>query len=200
MTFNLAETIKTLKNKFLSKKALVVFLVVAAFVGSALFLGYHGVNYYQARLAEQEAREKAAQELLSSLGESSQSTEPEELTREEIITLYKPRFQALENVALMHMENLFNEAMEEYETRRERGTLDRMRFTNEYLQKGQRLEKTVDIAFETLLEEMKTEFERSNLVQEETKEIKEEIKELYNKAKEEKKQELFKRVREKLGS
>ena len=200
MTLKQANFIKTVKNKFLTKKTLVVVLTLAAFVGSVLYIGYHGVNYYQARLAEQEAREQAARELLASLGNSSQSTEPEELTLKEIITLYKPRFQALENIALNHLDNLFEEAIEEYKIRRARGTLDRMRFANEYLQKGQRLEKTVDIAFATLLEEMKTELERSSIAPEETRELKAEIKERYQEAKEEKKRELFQQVREKLGS
>ncbi len=204
MTFNLTETLKTtiknLKDKFLTKKYLIILLLITALASGAGFWGYLGVNYYQARLAEQEARQQAARELLASLGEQSPADEHQKLSMDEIITLYKPRFKALENVALKSLEDLFNEAMEDYLTRKERGTLDRMRLANEYLQKGQRLEKTVDIAFETLLEEMKAELNSNNHAPDKTHRIKEEIKELYKEAKNEKKQELFRRVREELDS
>jgi len=199
MTLKPAEIVKTLKSKLLTRKALVVFLLIFAFAGSAGFWGYLGVNYYQARIAEQQAREKAAREFLASLPDQPLPVEYEQLTKEEIIDRYEPRFKDLENLARENLEDLFKEAMAEYKTRREKGTLDRMRLANEYLQKGQKLEKTIDIAFETLLEEMKTEFSNNNYSTDETREVKEEIKEVYDEAKKEKKQELFTRVREKLG-
>ena len=114
---------------------------------------------------------------------------------EDVIAKYEPLFENLENRALERLEDLFQAALEEYTAQRKSGTLNRFQFTNKYIQAGSLLEERVDASFYNLLGRMENELNRNNL----PTNILQEIEETYTAAKQEKKEELFSRLREKLG-
>lgn len=113
---------------------------------------------------------------------------------ETIIAKYEPHFISLGETAVTRLEELFEEALKDYDRQKQAKTLDRLKFSNKYIQAGRLLEKQADQAFYTLLNHMEKELKRKNL----PTAIIGEIEETYAKAKEEKKKELFDRLRQKL--
>ncbi len=177
---------------------MIALAIVVCLVLNATFWTWAGLHYTRSRAEAQQAREQAAREIIASLEEQNRRENNELLSKEEVLYLYEPRFKALENIALQRLEELYDEAVEEYEARRKKGSFDRMRFGNEYLQKGQELEKTFDTAFKTLLGELEEKMETNNLPPAAYEEVETELKDLYDQAKDEKKQELINKVRDKL--
>jgi hypothetical protein len=114
---------------------------------------------------------------------------------EDVIAKYEPLFENLENRALERLEDLFQAALAEYNEKRKSGTINRFQFTNKYIQAGQMLEERVDASFYNLLGRMENELNRNNL----PTEILQEIEQTYTTAKQQKKEELFSLLREKLG-
>jgi hypothetical protein len=113
---------------------------------------------------------------------------------EAVIAKYEPHFDALNITALERLEELYTEAVTEYETRQKNGTLDRLKLTSKYIQAGRLLESQVDQRFFILLNHMAAELKRKNL----DGSIIAEIEEIYAQTKAEKKKELFNRLRTRL--
>ena len=109
-----------------------------------------------------------------------------------IVAKYEPVFESLENTALERLEDLYTIAVAEYHEKKAAGTYDRFQLANKYLQAGQLLENTVDSAFYALLENMEKELERKDL----PADIVSEIEATYKETKQEKKEEMFDRLRE----
>ncbi len=113
---------------------------------------------------------------------------------EGIIAKYEPVFESLQETAEERLEELYRVAITEYHEKKETGTYDRFQLGNKYLQAGQLLERTVDKAFFELLEGMEKELSHKNL----PTGVVSEIEEKYNKTKQEKKEEIFSRLREEI--
>ena len=113
---------------------------------------------------------------------------------ESIIAIYEPVFAQLEASAIERLEELYQAAAEEYREGKRTGTLDRFRLTNKYLKAGRQLQLAVDDAFDLLLGGLEKELRSKNL----PLEIIPEIKAAYEKTKQEKKEELFNRIRERI--
>lgn len=115
---------------------------------------------------------------------------------ENIIEKYEPLFQNLEDTASKRLEDLLQAAVSEYEEQKKTGTFDRFQLTNKYIQAGRLLENRVDDSFYAMLNQMKVELNRKKL----PTEIISEIEDAYKETKAQKKQELFSRLREKIGN
>jgi len=112
-----------------------------------------------------------------------------------IIAKYEPVFTALQNTALERLEELYQAAVAEYREESTAGTYNRFRLTTKYLQAGRLLESSVNDAFYKLLNAMEKELISNNL----PVTIVTELDDAYKQAKQEKKEELFGRLREQLG-
>ena len=121
-------------------------------------------------------------------------TENEVTELEEIVDKYEPLFIRLEDSAMERLEELFTAAVEDYEQQKAERTLDRFQFTNKYIQAGKMLEENIDSRFYDLLNLMEEELEKNN----HPTDIITEINQTYKEAKDEKKEELFERLRNKL--
>lgn len=115
---------------------------------------------------------------------------------EEVIDNYEPAFAALEEKALMRLDLLFEEAVDEYRDGERNGTVDRFMLTNRYIQAGRILEDNVDQAFYELLKEMESELNSKGY----PTEVLGEIEATYEQAKDEKKRELLNRLQQAVGS
>lgn len=124
----------------------------------------------------------------------SPDIESGKVAQEAIIASYEPHFTSLSNEAIKRLEALFEEAYNEYELNKKEGTLDRVKLTAKYIQAGKLLEKQVDYSFYKLLNQMEQELKDNNL----STHIIEEVEATYLADKEEKKKELFERMRSKL--
>ena len=162
------------------KKALIV-LVFVVLIGTA-WLSIIAVNYYRDMLAAQQARKERAQELIAQLQEDNEE--------DEILARYESRFRELENLAVSSLEDLFEEAVEDYKKQKKEGSVDRLTFTNKYIQKGRELEKTYDAAFYIMLADLEAALIKNG----HSTDITAEIEKAYNEAKKEMKQELFSRL------
>lgn len=111
---------------------------------------------------------------------------------EEVIDIYEPAFQALEDEALKRLDLLFQEAIAEYQGGERDGTVDRFMLTNKYIQAGRMLEENVDDTFYELLEEMENELNSKGY----PTEILREIEATYEQAKDDKKRELMNRLQQ----
>ncbi len=110
---------------------------------------------------------------------------------EGIIAKYEPVFESLQETAEERLEELYQLAIAEYHQKKAAGTFDRFQLANKYLQAGQLLENTVDNAFYDLLENMEIELKHKNL----PTEIVSEIEATYKETKQDKKEEIFNRLR-----
>jgi hypothetical protein len=184
-----------LKSEFATGKGLATLIIIASVLLSLALWISLGLSIYKSYTAREQFRQDQVTELLSAL-DLLREAEEETETEEEIVSRFEPRFKALENLAADRLGDLFDEALEEYTEQKEAGTLDSLRFTNRYIQKGRELEKTFDEVFARLLEEMKSELRENGLPTGAASVITE----LYNNAKDEKKQELLKELRQKISS
>jgi hypothetical protein len=184
-----------LKSEFATGKGLATLIIIASVLLSLALWISLGLSIYKSYTAREQFRQDQVTELLSAL-DLLREAEEETETEEEIVSRFEPRFKALENLAADRLGDLFDEALEEYTEQKEAGTLDSLRFTNRYIQKGRELEKTFDEVFARLLEEMKSELSANGLPTGAVSAITE----LYNRAKDEKKQELLKELRLRISS
>ena len=169
------------------KKRAILILIIVALIGTA-WLSAFALNYYRDMQAAQQAREERAREILDAFQEEVE--EDNTYTEEEILARYESRFVELEEVAVSRLEELFDEAVEDYKEQRKEGSVDRFSLTNKYIQEGRELEKTFDTAFNLLLSDLEAALTKNG----HSTEITQEIEKAYKEAKNEKKQELFGRL------
>jgi hypothetical protein len=75
---------------------------------------------------------------------------------------YLPQFQEIQRLAVTSIDELIIEAYIEYERKKEKGELT-LPILFSYIEKGKKLEKDIDLAFQSLLTEMKTEIKAKGL-------------------------------------
>jgi len=179
-------------KKFLSKHK-AAFIIIALLLLTAGAFTYYFFFYANTDL-EAQLREQFGDAFFDDFNDQPEPPDESDLL-EDVIEKYQPRFETLEDRAIERLEELFQAALTEYEEQRRRGTLNRFQFTNKYIQAGQLLEQRVDASFYDLLGRMENELNRNEL----PTEIIAEVEETYIKAKQQKKEELFTRLREELG-
>ena len=177
--------------KFINLKFLVILLVIALLSGAGYWV-YHTYFYINPAL-EQSLREEFGDEFFDDFNSLPQA-ENDEDQLENIVARYEPLFKNLEDTATERLEKLYQAAVEEYEEQKKSGTFDRFKLTNKYINAGRLLENSVDESFYMMLDQMRTELNRKDL----PTEVVLEIEEAYIEAKDQKKQELFSRLREKI--
>ncbi len=82
-----------------------------------------------------------------------------EITLEE---KYLPKFEEIESQAVTQLNSLIDDAYIEYGRKKEKGELT-LPILFLYLEKGKKLEREIDIAFQNLLSEMKTELKNNGM-------------------------------------
>lgn len=169
------------------KNRAVPILIIVALIGTA-WLSVFALNYYRDMLAAQQAREERAQELIAAFQEEEEEENTD--TKEEILARYESRFRELQNQAVSSLEDLFEEAVEEYKQQKNKSSVDRFKLTNKYIQEGRDLEKTFDAAFSILITDLEAALSKNG----HPTEITGEIEKAYKEAKNEMKQELFGRL------
>ncbi|MFN7250697.1 MAG: hypothetical protein ACK4M9_07835 [Anaerobacillus sp.] len=75
---------------------------------------------------------------------------------------YLPQFQEIEHLAVTSLNELINEAYIEYERKKENGE-HTLPILFSYIEKGKKIERDIDLAFQSLLTEMKTEIKAKGL-------------------------------------
>lgn len=180
-------------KKFSRKTLLISIIAIAALAVTATWLYF---NYYAVNpVTEQALRDQFGDVFFDDFNDLPEVvTEAEEL--EDIIARYEPLFENLQVTADDRLDDLFQAAIAEYNDQKAAGTYDRFKLTNKYIQAGRLLEERVDESFYLMLNQMEAELKRKEL----PTSIITSIEEAYNETKSEKKQELFKRLREKLDN
>jgi len=184
---------------FIRNKRLIIILVLITALAAGGFWFYNTYYAMNPHL-EQALREQFGDQFFDDFEEVSETeadaneNNADEL--EDVIEKYEPLFENLEKTAMNRLEELFQSAIEEYEEQRQARTLDRFQLTNKYINAGRLLEQRVDRSFYMLLEQMESELERKDL----PTDIIPEIEKTYKEAKDEKKQELFGRLREEVSN
>lgn len=179
------------KMKRRSLKILITAAVIIAILASGLYIY---LNYFSLSTSvEAQLRDQFGDEFF---GDFNDLPEPDdsEADFEAVLAKYEPLFTRLEERAVTRLEELFQLALKEYDEQKKTGTFDRVRFTNKYIQAGRLLENQVDEAFNSLLGRMENELKRKEL----PTDIIDDIMLTYDKAKEDKKNDIFNRLREKL--
>ncbi len=172
-----------------TKKILISALIVCVWAGSLLFIyNFFMLNPWMEALLRQQFGEGFFDFSMFSVADDN----AEDL--EGIMAKYEPVFESLQDTAEERLEELYQFAITEYHEEKEAGTYDRFQLTNKYLQAGQLLERTVDQAFYNLLENMEKELKHKEL----PTDIVFEIEKTYKEAKQEKKENIFDRLREQL--
>ncbi|MDW7730599.1 MAG: hypothetical protein SCJ94_11445 [Bacillota bacterium] len=179
-------------KKLLTKHKAALIIVIALLLIAGSFAYYF--FFYSNILLEAQLRDQFGDAFFDDFNGQTEPPDESDLL-EDVIEKYQPRFETLEDRAIERLEELFQTALAEYEEQRRRGTLNRFHFTNKYIQAGQLLEQRVDASFYDLLGRMENELNRNGL----PTEILAEVEETYLTAKQQKKDELFSRLREKLG-
>lgn len=186
-----------LKNK--KRLFIAITIVIALTAGGFWFYNtYFAINPH----LEQVLREQFGDHFFDDFEEVKEADaendqgESEEYELEDVVEKYEPMFENLEKTAINRLEELFQSAVKEYEEQRQARTLDRFQLTNKYINAGRLLEERVDSSFYMLLERMESELERKDL----PTDIISDIEKTYKEAKDEKKQELFGRLRDKVSN
>lgn len=176
---------KRRKNRWPLLIAALLILVAGALAGSVL-LGYNP-------LLERQLKARFGDDFFSDFGALLPIGQGEDL--EGIIASYEPAFQGLEEIALERLDSLYAAALADYRHRERKGSLDRFRLTNEYIQAGRILERNVDEKFNDLLAMMKAELKDQGY----STAAADEIRDTYERAKAEKKRQLLDRLRQEVG-
>lgn len=90
-------------------------------------------------------------------------------SQELIKVKYLPLFEEIEQQAITELDSLINQAYIEYELKKAKGELT-LPILFSYIEKGKQLEAEIDIAFQSLLFQMKSEFSQNGLSEELAKE------------------------------
>lgn len=174
------------------RKRKLAILTVSLILLTGVAVGVLLLFFYNPML-EKQLRAQFGDAFFSDFGISASKGEGQDL--DSIIANYEPAFLELEAEALGRLEELFDSAIEDYRLQEKEGALDSFVLTNKYIQAGRLLERNVDKVFDELLADMKEELINLGL----PTDIAEEVKETYQQAKEEKKRELFDRLRSTVG-
>lgn len=169
------------KRKFISIGILLFLLAGIALAGS-IVLGFNP-------FLETQLKAQFGEGFFTDFNELPEIREGGDL--KEITDNYQPAFTSLERQALKKLDELFDQAVEEYYEKDRDGTFDRFLLTNKYIQAGRMLENNVDETFYELLDQMEAELTARGFPTEVTAEIEQ----AYEEAKEDKKRDLFKRLR-----
>ncbi|KGK86312.1 hypothetical protein DP73_17170 [Desulfosporosinus sp. HMP52] len=95
--------------------------------------------------------------------DGNQGSLDKEITKEQVISKYQPKFNNLQNAALGRLDTLYTAAAKEYEQLRKAGTLNRSALAQKYIQAGTMLEANVDNQFYSTLNAMQAELEANKL-------------------------------------
>lgn len=118
---------------------------------------------------EDEANNTGSSITQTTLEKLNRTTEQQNLPAEKkqseqaIIEKYAPSFDALEQTAFSRLDILLSSAVSEYKQQKAAGTLNTAALAKKYLQAGTTLENNVDSAFNSTLNDMKTELEQNDL-------------------------------------
>jgi len=167
---------------------LAIILLAAAGLAAYLF-------FYSPALLEAQLREQFGDAFFEEFNDNPPVVELEPETYQDIINKYEPRFHVLQERAIERLEELYQAALTEYREQRRKGKVDRFQLTNKYIQAGRLLENRVDDSFYDLLGRMENELENRDY----PTDIIKEIEETYEKMKQDKKEELFERLREEVN-
>lgn len=90
-------------------------------------------------------------------------TVEKQITQEQVVNKYKPKFAYLQSIALGRLDTLYSAAAQEYDQLRKAGTLNRSALAQKYIQAGTMLEANVDNQFYSTLNAMEAELIANNL-------------------------------------
>lgn len=76
-------------------------------------------------------------------------------TEESIINTYVPKLKQLEALAIERLDTLFDSGLQEYNQKKNEGTLDKSELSKKYIQASKKLESGVDEVFDQITAEMK---------------------------------------------
>lgn len=125
----------------------------------------NGMNLAGDAPSSELATEKVQQgnAISNTAADGNQGVLDKEITKEQVINKYQPKFNYLQNVALGRLDTLYSAAAKEYEQLRKAGTLNRPALAQKYIQAGTMLEANVDNQFYSTLNAMQAELVANNL-------------------------------------